>query len=64
MIGKNINQNQRDIFKPLLSDFIDLSHELSLLAQRIDWSYFDKEFLITIQNEESQLWLSDLWLVA
>lgn len=44
MIGKNINQNQRDIFKPLLSDFIDLSHELSLLAQRIDWSYFDKEF--------------------
>jgi len=44
MIGKNINQKQRDIFNPLLSDFIDLNHELSLLAQKIDWHYFDKEF--------------------
>lgn len=44
MIGKSTNQNQRDLFKPLLIDFIDLHHELILLSKKIDWSYFEKEF--------------------
>ena len=44
MIGKTPNQDQRDIFQPLLTDFIDTGHELVLLANRIDWSYFEKEF--------------------
>lgn len=44
MIGKTANQNQRNLFQPLLSDFINLHHELVLLCNKIDWSYFEKEF--------------------
>lgn len=44
MIGKSPDQEQRDIFSPLLSDFIDMGHELILLANRIDWAYFENEF--------------------
>jgi len=44
MIGKSPVQNQRDLFNPLLTDFIDMSHELVLLAKKIDWSYFEKVF--------------------
>lgn len=38
------DQKQRNIFSPLLIDFIDPQHELVLLATNIDWSYFEKEF--------------------
>jgi IS5 family transposase len=44
MIGKSSNQNQRDLFKPLLKEFINLNHELVLLSNKIDWNYFEKEF--------------------
>ena len=44
MIGKSANQNQGAFFQPLLKDFIDLSHELVLLSDKIDWKYFEKEF--------------------
>ena len=44
MIGKKTNQIQRDFFRPLLSDFINLSHELILLSNKIDWNYFEKDF--------------------
>lgn len=44
MVGKSKPQNQRDLFNPLLSDFIDKSHELVLLANKIDWKYFENEF--------------------
>ena len=37
MIGKSPSQNQRDLFRPLLSDFIDMNHELVLLAKEMDW---------------------------
>jgi transposase, IS5 family len=43
MRGKSPKQ-QRDLFKPLLTDFIDMEHELVLLANKINWSYFEKEF--------------------
>lgn len=46
MIGKSANQNQRDLFKPLLKDFINLGHELVLLSDKIDWNHFEKEFSI------------------
>lgn len=46
MLGKTKAQNQRDLFKPLLSDFIDMNHELVLLSNKIDWNYFEKEFSI------------------
>lgn len=44
MIGKSPNQKQREIFRPLLADFIDMEHELVLLADKIDWKYFEDEF--------------------
>jgi IS5 family transposase len=44
MLGKSSSQNQQDFFKPLLKEFINLKHELALLADKIDWTYFEKEF--------------------
>ncbi|MEP1490307.1 MAG: hypothetical protein ABJK28_17945 [Algibacter sp.] len=50
MIGKNANQNQSDLFKPLLKDFIDLGHELVLLSEKTDWSYFENTFSPLFSN--------------
>ena len=44
MIGKPSNQNQQNLFQPLLKDFIDMSHELILLSDKIDWKYFEEDF--------------------
>jgi IS5 family transposase len=44
MIGKSPIKSQRDMFRPILDDFIDMDHELVLLANKIDWAYFEKEF--------------------
>lgn len=44
MLGKTKNQKQRDMFDPLLTDFINIQHELVLLADKIDWKYFDDSF--------------------
>jgi IS5 family transposase len=44
MIGKLPDTAQRDLFRPLLKDFINPQHELVLLANTIDWRYFEKEF--------------------
>jgi transposase, IS5 family len=34
---------QRDLFRPMLVDFIDRNHELVLLADKMEWGYFEKE---------------------
>jgi len=44
MIGKSPNQNQMNLFQPLLKEFINRNHELALLADRIDWKYFEDSF--------------------
>lgn len=44
MIGKSPDQKQREIFRPLLTEFIDMNHELVLLSHQINWKYFEKEF--------------------
>jgi transposase, IS5 family len=44
MLGKSPNQNQMNLFSPLLSEFIDMKHELVVLANNLDWKYFEKEF--------------------
>jgi IS5 family transposase len=44
MKGTLPNQNQRELYRPMLCDMIDMKHELALLADRIDWDYFEKEF--------------------
>ena len=44
MKGTLPDQTQRELFRPLLRDIIDTKHELVLLADRIDWGYFEQEF--------------------
>jgi len=44
MIGKSPNQNQLNLFKPVLKQFINPSHPLVLLAERIPWSELEKDF--------------------
>ena len=44
MKGTLPEKTQRDLFRPLLRDIIDPKHELALLADRIDWDYFEKSF--------------------
>ncbi|MCL2651927.1 MAG: IS5 family transposase [Candidatus Azobacteroides sp.] len=44
MLGKLPDRNQRELFRPMLSELIDPHHELVLLADSIDWEYFEKEF--------------------
>lgn len=44
MRGKSGQKSQKDLFMPLLVDFINLNHELVLLSDKIDWNYFDEEF--------------------
>jgi len=50
MKGTLPNQNQRDLFRPLLCDMIDPKHELALLADSIDWNYFEQEFTPLYSN--------------
>ena len=44
MVGKLPDTNQRELFHPMLVDLIDPQHELVLLADTIDWHYFENEF--------------------
>lgn len=44
MLGQLPDSNQRELFRPMLVDIIDPSHELVLLANKIDWKYFENEF--------------------
>ncbi len=46
MIGKSPDQSQRDMFNPLLVDFIDMKHELVLLSDKIDWTKIESELAI------------------
>jgi IS5 family transposase len=50
MLGKTKDQRQRNLFNPMLVDFIDMKHELVLLAGKIDWQYFEKEFATLYSN--------------
>jgi IS5 family transposase len=45
MLGK-LQQNQPELFRTRLTDLINPNHELALLANRIDWQYFEKEFKV------------------
>jgi len=44
MIGKSPIKSQRDLFRPMLEEFIDMRHDLVLLGNKIDWKYFEQEF--------------------
>jgi len=51
MLGKLQEKIQRDLFRPMLTDFIDSKHELALLANTIEWDYFEKEFSVFYSNK-------------
>lgn len=46
LLGKTDHKKQRNLFRPMLDDFIDHGHELVLLADKIDWSYFENQFCV------------------
>ena len=46
MIGKSPNRTIPELFRPMLTDFIDRGNELALLADNIDWQYFEREFAL------------------
>ena len=46
MKGRSPNQHQRNLFNPLLLDFINMEHELVLLSDSMDWTSMEKEFSV------------------
>ena len=44
MKGKLPNQNQRNLFRPILKDIINPNHELAILSGRINWQDFEDSF--------------------
>jgi len=44
MIGKSPNQDQGNMFLPILKEIINPEHELVILSHKIDWSTFENEF--------------------
>ncbi|MCB4235606.1 hypothetical protein LDL59_12245 [Kaistella anthropi] len=60
MLGKN-PEKLPELFRPMLIDFIDNTHELVLLAEKVDWNYFEKEFASYIPRKETQAIRSGLW---
>lgn len=50
MLGKSPNQNQTNLFRPILKQIVNPRHELVLLSAEIDWSYFEKEFSSLYSN--------------
>ncbi len=44
MLGKSPSQNQKNLFKPLLVEFINPDHPLVVLAQRIPWKELEQDF--------------------
>ena len=44
MLGALPDQNLWELFRPLPADLIAMRHELALLANRVDWNYFETEF--------------------
>ena len=41
-----------DLFRSRLEKMIDLPHELSVLANKIDWHYLDEQAAVFFSNEE------------
>lgn len=44
MKGKLKDQEQRNLFRPILKEIINPKHELVILADKIYWEYFENEF--------------------
>lgn len=44
MLGKSPLQNQKNLFKPLLIEFINPEHPLVVLSQRVPWKEIEQDF--------------------
>jgi transposase, IS5 family len=44
MKGKSADQNQKNLFRPLLKEFINLNHPLVILAEKLPWQELEQEF--------------------
>lgn len=44
MIGKSPIQEQKNLFQPLLTEFLNMGHELILLSTKISWDELEKGF--------------------
>ncbi|MCB4234212.1 hypothetical protein LDL59_01315 [Kaistella anthropi] len=60
MLGKN-PEKLPELFRPMLIDFIDNTHELVLLAEKVDWNYFEKEFASLYSKKGNATIRSGLW---
>jgi IS5 family transposase len=43
-MSKPRDERQKDLFRPLLDQIIDMKHPLVLLAQKLDWGFIDGHF--------------------
>lgn len=50
MLGKSAEQNQKNLFQPLLKEFINPKHELALLTEKINWKELEKQFSSLYSN--------------
>ena len=50
MIGKLPDQDQKDLFRPLLKEFINPQQALIQLSEKIDWQGLEKEFAPLYSN--------------
>ena len=50
MIGKPPVQEQKNMFQPLLKEFINMEHELVLLSEEINWKELEKDFASLYSN--------------
>jgi IS5 family transposase len=51
MTGKLPQITQRELFRLMLKDFMDSEHKLALLANKIEWSYFEEAFKLYYSKE-------------
>ena len=43
MLGKLPDRNQRELFRPMLTDMIDNNHALALISNVIDWQCLENK---------------------
>ncbi|MDR2119335.1 MAG: transposase [Tannerella sp.] len=54
MLGKLPVDDHRELFRTRLADLINPEHELALLANKIDWKYFEDEFKCLYSDKPSR----------
>lgn len=50
MIGKSPVQAQKNLFQPLLKEFIDMNHELVILTAELNWKELEEDFSSLYSN--------------